>query len=649
MHPCTAFVTAVSYSPKSQYSVTVRFCTSDEWQKDVETLAAALQPGDSDEDGDGRGESKRLVEAAKKRVRAVYGLEGDFDPEDILDAKLPTAVRQVFSRGSEQTEHFAGAKEMLSHLRKLIHGENSLWPLVKEVDISGPYACLAGGLELVDLPGLNDPNEARVEVTREFLRTSPFVWVIFSMVRGLTEDIQRILQEEKLLRTLVLSGTYGTLSLVGTKADEIDANMASQLGLPEDCNLLDLIRAYREQTVDAVRAQLEQMVRGLASPADEGATLERMIEMARRVSVHTTSSNAYNKLKRIGRLLKDYGIPHELETGIPGVHDHLLRIGKEAGSTFNAETAVRRLEQLRKEIDFFFRARAQEPTAELGTARGLFGAEFESFSNGIRDLQRSANDQLKLNRDRFLEKMEPLLKTSIQGVRRATEEWRTIHWGTLRAIVQRDGIFKSPSTGRSFDLNEDLAEPLLSQLPVTWERYFTDDLGGITNGFVIRLTESGKFFCKTINLIVKHEFKRGESRVEEQLAWFEDKVSLMAERSKTTVFSEVRERRSELAAKMPLVAKDMMQTAYDSSKTESGSGMKRRILDRLEPRAVDSAGPIYSTIHKDLVQGLHDLEVIIVGLFRELALSAQKQAEIVVHNAHTEIGGTLIDPQSKIC
>ena len=148
-------------------------CTSDEWQKDVETLAAALQPGDSDEDGDGRGESKRLVEAAKKRVRAVYGLEGDFDPEDILDAKLPTAVRQVFSRGSEQTEHFAGAKEMLSHLRKLIHGENSLWPLVKEVDISGPYACLAGGLELVDLPGLNDPNEARVEVTREFYGPRP--------------------------------------------------------------------------------------------------------------------------------------------------------------------------------------------------------------------------------------------------------------------------------------------------------------------------------------------------------------------------------------------------------------------------------------------------------------------------------------------
>ena len=93
--------------------------------------------------------------------------------------------------------------------------------------MSGPYPFLAGGLELVDLPGLNDPNEARVEVTREFLRTAPFVWVVFPMVRGITEDVQRILREEKLLRTLVLSGTYSALSLVGTKADDIDTNIAS--------------------------------------------------------------------------------------------------------------------------------------------------------------------------------------------------------------------------------------------------------------------------------------------------------------------------------------------------------------------------------------------------------------------------------------
>lgn len=649
MQPCTAFVTAVSYSPESRYSVTVQFCTSDEWEKDLEALAGALRPGETEEDGESRSESKRLLEAARKRVQAVYGFDENFDPDAVLYAKLPAPVQAVFSAGSTQTHHFEDAKEMLSHLRKLIRGESSLWPLVKEVNISGPYDCLAGGLELVDLPGLNDPNEARVEVTREFLRTSPFVWIIFSMIRGLTQDIQQILREEKLLRTLVFSGTYGAaLSLVGTKADDVDTDIASQLGLSEDCSFSELVQEYRKQTVQEARKQLEQMVRDLASPGDEGATLNRMIEMTRQVRVHTTSSSAYNKLKGVGRLRKDYGLEDESETGIPEVHDHLREIGKEAGAAFHAETARQRLEQLRTEIDFFFRARAQASSSEMDEARERFAAEFDSFTRNVRDVQRHANDQLKFYRDRFLEKMDPLLRTSVKGIQVTTEGWRAIHWATLRAIVQRDGTFRSPSTGRSFDFNESLAEPLLAQLPVSWEQYFTDDLGGIAKTFVIQITESGKNFCERIRLIVDLLFKRKDSHVEEQLAWFKDKVSLLADAARTTVFSAVRERRSELAVKIPLVAKDMMQPAYDVAKAESGPGMKRRMLDdHLEPRAVNSARPIYSTIHKDLVEGLKDLEVVIVGMFRDLTLAAEKQAEIVAHNAHIDIGGTTIDPKTE--
>ena len=243
---------------------------------------------------------------------------------------------------------------MQAYLKKLIRGESSPWPLVKQVNVSGPYPCLAGGLELVDLSGLNDPNEARVEVTREFLRTSPFVWVVFSMVRGLTEDIQRILREEKLLRTLVLSGTYGSLSLVGTKSDDIDTNIADQLGLPDDCTAAELVSAYRDQTVNEARTQLEQMVRDLASHNEGGETLTRMIEVARRVRVHATSARGYNKLVGVGRLRKDYGITDVNETGIPGVHEHLADIGRQAGAVFNARTALNRLDRLRDEITFFF-------------------------------------------------------------------------------------------------------------------------------------------------------------------------------------------------------------------------------------------------------------------------------------------------------
>ena len=98
---------------------------------------------------------------------------------------------------------------------------------------------------------------------------------------------------EKLLRTLVLSGTYSALSLVGTKADDIDTNIAPQLGLSDDCSIQELVAAYCAQTVTEARKQLEQMVRDLPTSLEEEETLARMIEMARQVPVHTTSANAY--------------------------------------------------------------------------------------------------------------------------------------------------------------------------------------------------------------------------------------------------------------------------------------------------------------------------------------------------------------------
>jgi hypothetical protein len=464
------------------------------------------------------------------------------------------------------------------------------------------------------------------------------------MVRGLTEDIQRILREEKLLRTLILSGSYAALSLVGTKADDIDINNADQLGLPDECTQEELINAYRDQTVKEARTQLEQMVRDLASRSEKGTTLDRMIEMARKVRVHTTSASAYNKIKGIGRLRKDYGLKDERDTGIPDVHQHLSEIGKTVGVAFTAQMALTQLEKLQDEISFFFRAKEKTPTPEVEKARSRLPQERDAFSQGIKEIQGTANTQLKSYRERFLEKMDPLFETSVQGVKKVAEGWRGIHWGTLRAIVHRNGVFMNYA-GRSFDLNEDLAEPLLQQLPMSWERYFTDDVGGVTNEFALRVTESGKSFCGRVRLIIELLLKKTDPGMEEQLKWFQEKVSLLAQNSKMQVLAKVKERRSELAAKMPKIALVRMKPSYELAKQESGPGMKRRILNLIEPAAIDSAQPIYSTIREDLIEGLNDLEVIIVGLFMELTKSADNQASIVVNNANIDVEEASVDPE----
>jgi hypothetical protein len=646
MEPCTAFVTTVNHSTEPGYHLNINFCSREEWTADLDIFISALQPGDTSDDGDGRGESKRLMDAARKRVQAVFNveLEDDFDPDALVKKRLPLEVERVFQSGSPANVRFDDGKEMLAYLRKLIRGESPLLPLLKQVNVAGPYECLSGGLELVDLPGLNDPNAARVEVTRGFLRTAPFVWMIFSMVRGLTNDIQEILREEKLLRSLVLSGSYHALSLIGTKADDIDMAAADQLGLSEDCEISELIAAYRDQTVKEAQRQLEEMVRDLAFEADKGETLNRMIAMARGVRVHTTSASAYSKIKKIGRLRKDYGIEDEDETGIPAIHNHLTDIAREAGSGCNAQTALNRLDQLQDEVAFFFRAKVQTLTPEVEQARARLQRERDDFCAAIQLNYNRANERLKAYREGFLGKIEPLLSTSAKGVQRATEGWRGIHWGTLRATVRNNGCFKSPSTGRSYDFNENLAEPLLAQLPVRWEQYFTDDLGRVTGEFVVQVIESGKSFCDKARLIIDLLFKREDERLKSQLLWFQDKVSLLAQAAKDRVFGAVRERRSDLAARMPLVAKGRMQPSYDKAKSESGAGMKRRILDHLEPAAIESAQPIFSTIQTDLLEGLKDLEIIIVGMFRELTQAAEEQARIVAHNANIDVDQAAIDP-----
>lgn len=641
MQPCTAFVTAVAYAPTANYKVEVEYLTRREWQRDLESLIGAMFPGEPDDDGDSQGESRRLIDAAKKRIYAVYGIpiEEDLDPLTILDRKLPDEAERVLGSDPTQEFHFHEAKGMITFLREHIRGESALWPLIKQVSIKGPYECLSGGLELIDLPGLNDPNEARVEITRHYLRTSPFVWVVFSMVRGLTEDIRRIFSEEKLLRTLVLNGNYGALSLIGTKADDIDVNIAPQLGLPEDCSTAELISAYRDKTASEARRQLEQMVRDLATKADEGETLNRMIQIAREIHVHATSASAYIRLKGFARLRRDYGIDDPEDTGIPGVHRHLEEIGCQAGASFNAQTAVRRLDQLTDEIVFFFRANSRVPTAQMEQARVEFQRERENFCRALRVAQTHATNRLRDQRDQFLQRLGPILEASTQGVQRATGGWQSINWATLRAIVHRDGCFRSPSTGRSYDFNEDLTAPLLTQLPVRWEQYFSDELGRVTDEFVLRVSASGRDFCEKIRLIIRIIFKReSEAGVEEQLNWFDQKVSLVSKAATGRVLSVVRERRSELASKIPVVARGMLQPAYDASKGERGKGMKRRILDILIPAANRSARPIYDTIQADLVEGLGDLEAVIIGMYAELAQTAEEQARIVAHNANIDAG-----------
>lgn len=371
MEPCTAFVTAVRHEALSGYELRVRYSSRDEWTAELKKLVASIQVDQAGDTSEDPAESRRLTDAAWKRIEAVYSIRRSevTDSSELLRTRMPATVEAALTKG-DVIESFDTAKDMSRSLRKLVRGESALWPLIKDVRVRGAYPQIPLGIEVVDLPGLNDPNEARVEVTREFLRSAPFVWVLFNMVRGLTEDIQGILRDSRILRTLVLRGTYEGLTLVGTKADDVDQNIAEQLGLDEDCPQQELIATYRRKAQDAARSQLRQMIQDMATPSDSRETVSRLLDFASHIAIHATSANAYLKLKRIGGFRKDYGISAADETGIPAVHQHLAKIAESQGAAHSAEQGRSALDQMAKEIEFFFRSQAVARSRDVEEVRG---------------------------------------------------------------------------------------------------------------------------------------------------------------------------------------------------------------------------------------------------------------------------------------
>jgi hypothetical protein len=472
--------------------------------------------------------------------------------------------------------------------------------------------------------------------------------LVFPMVRGLTKDLREVLVGEKLLRTLILGGTYNALSLVGTKADDIDLDSASQFGLdPESCTQAELIQAFREQTVVKAREQLQDFVRDLAHEGDPPDTLERMVDLAANAKVHAVSSSAYNRLNNIIRSSKDYGIADSVATGIPDIHDHLRRIVHEVGEGLVARTSITRTLQLRDEVAFFFRAKASSNSSSVARTRQALETEIHNLETRLEKAGTYAKAQLEASRDKFLSRIKPLAQASAQSLQRTFENWRNIHWATLRALMHRDGVFKSPSSGKVFDLNADLTEPLMKHLPLSWEQYFTDDLGRARSDYVLRITEAGSDFGDRVQIIVGQLGVAPDGMLKRQLKWFEEKVTLLAQRCTHTLQEQVGERRRELASKITLVSRDALKPAFAAARLEAGPGMKARMLERIIPAAGKAAPVIFSTIQADLTDGTAGLESVFLRLLDDLLQVTLEQARTVANNATIDLDEAAVPPEVR--
>jgi GTPase SAR1 family protein len=642
----TSFVTLVRYRAGSDYEVEIEYETLDEWTRGIERFLMATAPGEDDGDGT----AKSVVNNMRKRIEAVHGVKLD-DPSgypQLHDLPVTSDVERIFAGPPVNKSIFHDAKSMVSHLRTVVKSDSSIWPLVKQVRISGPYDVLKGGIELADLPGTNDLNEARVDVTRDFIRNSPFVWLVFSMKRGITADGRKLLEDEKILRTLVLSGSYHSLQVIGTHADDVDWNVADQFGLDPDSNSdADLIQAYRDHFITSSRQTLIELVEGLAGQADKGLTLDKMIDLASQAPIHAVSTRAYNNITGIVRSTQQFGLTNVEDTGIPGVINALNTISDEVGAGLTSRTVIQRIENLRSEVAAFFRARASAGNPVVARAKESLEEEVSRLKSRAAHAHTAALASLESKRKDFLSRIQPLFQSSVLGVKKKASDWAQINWATLRAIVCRDGVFKSLSSGRLYDLNEDITDPLLDNLPVAWQTYFGTELGSIRDEFTLKLNGIAEDFSYHATKLIRDTCGHEDPMTAKQFANFRRRVEFDKEQCALKLSSEIAERRRTLAFGMTRFAKEAMQPAYDKASEERGPGMKARILEALTPQAVKAAPMIYQTIELDIRESLSSLEDILGKLFEDLAVACGEQAAFIAHNVNLDLDAAQVPPELR--
>ncbi len=641
MEPCTAFVTTVTSSPQKEWNLEISYLSRKDWDSELEILSEALRSETEEENGDDRSEANKLKRMAKAKLAAVFGLKKDDIPDgfDPRGRALPFQVEKVLNRSEPEQLSFATFADLHSHIKSLVRGESLVWPLIEQVRASGPIKNLPVGLELVDLPGLNDPNRVRVETTRRFLSSAPHIWVVFNMKRGLTDDIHGILRERGLLRRLILGGNYSALALVGTHADDVDADNAESLGLSPEAEFPEIYSEYRRQVRTKAREQVSDLVSDMRQPGDNETTLQRLLEVTKAIPVIPTSARAFLRLKGVTKAKKDYGISDPSESGIPEVQQHLARVASDGGPTARLREARDRLGLLCDEMEFFFRSPGSSAsTAQRQQARAELDRALETFGEAVKTIHAHAQSQYSGYRDAFLQSLKTLVPEAKKGVSRSTDHWGGIHHMTLKAIVKRNGCFVSPSTGRDHDFNDDISSPLLNLLPVKWEHFFNDQIDRVVGDASTKLETQSQALAAQIAMILRfgNGHDDGDSGAE-HLKWFHSKMDFLRDKCREVLARQIRERRGKLTGDVYNTAQGQMQPAYRDTKDESGTGMKARILSRVQSHALHISSPLHESIESDLTKGLGEvwlqLEINLQRLFEEV----RDKAEQIGANATTDL------------
>jgi energy-coupling factor transporter ATP-binding protein EcfA2 len=646
MLACTAAISEVSYAEGPSYSAEIEFVTREEWDRERELLlgdiAESRTCGDPLDDSQADIETPgRIAREAREKLWAVYRPTEDSDPYevDMRTVKEPAEITNALKRGKEHTET-QDIKEFRRWIAEYLDSKHRYWPIVKVVRVRGPFSALASGAKLVDLPGLNDPNEARERITKNYLKTCRFVWLIFNIKRLLTRDIWNIMLSEDFLRQVVMDGRVGSLTFVGTASDDIELDSGiEQFGLSEDAVEADVVLARNREVRKAVSRQLKEVSSDLVDRAgEEQAKTGQLTTAFQRAGVFTVSAKEY---LRLSGLSKTHAVilNHVDETEVPALRKHLDGICAAYGVEAHCKSLQKQMGMIEDEIRRAVIAqrvrverRAETTLGQRQEVEKAAEAARMFLRNNLTDFHERFVQNLEADQEIFRER----LKASIQRGRMETDNvlarWSRMHWATMRAVVRWGGRFVG-STG-THDFPADLAKPILDPIVLAWADFFGDRLSLGLDKWTERLLASAERFFSDLARITR------DDSTDPRVAQDTKKVAEVTDRllrellgqAKAGAKEKIDEVRRTLYEQIPTQIRNSLKPGFEKAAQESGPGMKRRMVDILSAEVSYVSQIMFADAEQAVLTGVRALIEVLSRNYKGMTEAVDRQASIVLND-----------------
>lgn len=592
---CTASITRISRVAKPGFRATVEFQDWSELEKEVdlksrEILAIQQNVAEVAEKQEIENDFKSEEDTQfRKRLESIYPIDQVKTFFSTGNQSCLKASNRVRNEVHQKIKRFdvLTLKELSNKLDNYLKSTNSCdenqvpWGIVKEVKIEGNFIEIPFDCEIVDLPGLNDPNPTREALTYKTIAKADFIFIVHNIKRYETKDIDSALSTEGFIDNLYRNSDKNALTFIATHCDLIQMGREDREKYKEDKFQFrkDEIIKHKEKRMPDY---LQRKAAEIFSNSDEVNLRQRKLFEEAKVFCLAPKLTLETSLGFESKTNESVFFTNEMNE----FRKYLNELVKESGVVASINRLGRKINEKAlniKNLFFYEKVAKEELTQQNSSDREKLRLLKMHLEEKLILAYASAKDSLKQISETLLENTKMRPNDAISVKNRYVRYAESFQWNTLLKTTLRNGRWFSPGRNEWIDLRTEIIDSIQDPVRDQMQLFYHQQLPSILENYqamtveilqdaIVKIDEirSVSKMSKSLQDVIE----RAPNDLEER---FRNIVGNLGIRYQNSFDSLIDEIRSDVI--------NRLEPSMEEASRQSGTGMRRRMLNILESGA----------------------------------------------------------------